>query len=209
MLQRHERYGVPRPASARCHVHERLAFNQPKSPHGALGLPGGPARPVLFGRGANTLEPAPRFVGDLVERLHFHDPVVVVAADPERHRRRRIVDEHRAHVGVGRHQVLHRLAGLGIEPHDAVGAASSRPRARRSCRSWLGTGTCTAAGCIRRGIFPSWCRTARPCWSRYSVTRMRSWSSICMRRARACAVGVGVPRHFRRSSHRSCRDGLR
>src|SRR6476620_9609648 len=61
-----------------------------------------------------------RFNRDLVERLHFHDPVVVVAADPERHRRRRIVDEHRAHVGVGRHQILHRMAGLGIEPHDAI-----------------------------------------------------------------------------------------
>src|SRR4051812_26292346 len=34
----------------------------------------------------------------LVERLYFYEPVVVVAADPERHRSRRIVDEHRAHV---------------------------------------------------------------------------------------------------------------
>src|SRR5690242_12561057 len=35
---------------------------------------------------------------NLVERLHLYDSVVMVAADPERHRRRRIVDEHGAHV---------------------------------------------------------------------------------------------------------------
>jgi hypothetical protein len=46
--------------------------------------------------------------------------VVVVAAHPEGHRGRRIVDEHRPHVGVGRHQVLDYGAGLWIEPYDAV-----------------------------------------------------------------------------------------
>ena len=55
-----------------------------------------------------------------VERLHLHESVIVVAADPERHRRRRIIDEHRTHIGVGWHQILHRLARLGIEPHDPV-----------------------------------------------------------------------------------------
>ena len=53
--------------------------------------------------------------------------MVVVTADPKRHRRGRIVDEYRAHVCVGRHQILHRLAGLGIEPHDAVGAHRGCP----------------------------------------------------------------------------------
>src|SRR2546425_3964930 len=62
-----------------------------------------------------------------VEWLYLHDPVVVVAADPERRRRRRVVDEHRAHIGVGRHQVLHRVAGLGIEPYGPVGVHRRRP----------------------------------------------------------------------------------
>ena len=44
----------------------------------------------------------------------------MVAADPERYRSRRIIDEHRTHVGIGRHQVLHHGAGLWIEPHDPV-----------------------------------------------------------------------------------------
>ena len=56
-----------------------------------------------------------------VERLYLHEPVIVVAPDPERRRRRRLVDEHGAHVGVGRHQVLHCGSGLGIEAHDPVG----------------------------------------------------------------------------------------
>src|SRR2546423_13339014 len=44
--------------------------------------------------------------GGSVQGLDLHDPVVVVAPDPERRRRRRLVDEHRAPVGVGRHQGL-------------------------------------------------------------------------------------------------------
>src|SRR6516164_1232525 len=63
-----------------------------------------------------------------VERLHLHEPVVVVAADPERHRSRRIVDEYRPHVRVGWHEVLHHGAGLWIEPHDAVGVHGGGPQ---------------------------------------------------------------------------------
>src|SRR6267142_5747014 len=54
----------------------------------------------------------------LVERLDLHQAGVVIAADPEGHRRGRIVDEHRAHIGVLRHQVFDRLAGLRVVPHD-------------------------------------------------------------------------------------------
>src|SRR5215472_4595230 len=46
---------------------------------------------------------------------------------------------------------------------------------------------------VNFSVFVSNCATLL---ARYSVTRTRSCSSICMRRARAC--GVGVPRHFRR-----------
>src|SRR5882672_2449884 len=80
--------------------------------------PGTGSRKEELSRRTPTFSPriaaAERYRGS-VERLYLHDPVVVVAADPERHRRGRVVDEHRAHVGVGRHQVLHRVAGLGIE----------------------------------------------------------------------------------------------
>src|SRR5581483_7752259 len=62
-----------------------------------------------------------------VERLDPDDAVVVVAADPEGHRRRGVVDEHGAHVGVGGHQVLHRGRGPGIEAHDAVGVHGRGP----------------------------------------------------------------------------------
>src|SRR5580692_5104047 len=55
-----------------------------------------------------------------VERLDLHDAMVVIAADPERHRRRRVVDSYRAHIGVGRHQILLGLAGLRVHAHDAV-----------------------------------------------------------------------------------------
>src|SRR5690349_10276883 len=63
----------------------------------------------------------------LVERLHLYDSVVMVAADPERYRRRRIVDEHRAHVGVRRHQILNRTACPRIQAHDAIGAHRGGP----------------------------------------------------------------------------------
>src|SRR4029077_6951088 len=86
--------------------------------------------------------------------------------------------------------------------------SSWRPRARRSCRSWPGTGTCRAAGCIRRDIFPSWCRTARPCWS-----DIRSPGCGPGRRS-ACGAPALSGSAWRTtslpwSSHRACRDGLR
>src|SRR6516164_292384 len=128
---------------------------------------------------------APRY---LIERLHFHQPVIMVAADPERHRRRRIVDEHRAHVGVGRHKILHRLAGLGIEPHDAVGVHRGGPEFTVLVEiSAIREGVLRRLYSVNFSVFVSNCATLL---ARYSVTRTRSWSSICMRRARACGVGM-------------------
>src|SRR2546428_12671940 len=43
--------------------------------------------------------------------FELHDPVAVAAPDPEPRRRRRLVDEHPAHVGVGPHQALNRGSG--------------------------------------------------------------------------------------------------
>ena len=53
--------------------------------------------------------------------------MIVIRADPERHRARRIIHEHRAHVGVARHQILHGRIGLRIEPHHAVRAHGRSP----------------------------------------------------------------------------------
>src|SRR5262249_49763761 len=55
-----------------------------------------------------------------VERLDLDDGGAVVAADPERDRRRRVVDEHPADVGRPRQQIFHELPVPGVEPHDAV-----------------------------------------------------------------------------------------
>src|ERR1700730_4517478 len=63
----------------------------------------------------------------LVERLDLHQAGVVIAADPEGHRGGRIVDEHRAHIGVLRHQVFDRLAGLRVESHPAICRHSAGP----------------------------------------------------------------------------------
>src|SRR5262245_21063660 len=71
-----------------------------------------------------------------VERFHLHEPVVVIAADPERHRSRRIVDEYRPHVRVGWHEVLHRGASLWIEPHDAVGVHGGSLQANAQLQEW-------------------------------------------------------------------------
>src|SRR5262249_52105128 len=49
--------------------------------------------------------PRPR----LVERLELDDRRAVVAADPERHRRGRVVDEHAPDVGLARQQVIDHL----------------------------------------------------------------------------------------------------
>src|SRR5262245_28376481 len=62
-----------------------------------------------------------------VQWLHLDQGGAMVAPDPERDRRRRIVDEHGAHVGFARQQVLDRLAGLGIEPDGAVGMHAAGP----------------------------------------------------------------------------------
>src|ERR1700692_557529 len=50
-----------------------------------------------------------------IQRLDLHDPVVVITADPERHRARRVVDEHRGHVGGGRAQILHGSGGCRVD----------------------------------------------------------------------------------------------
>src|SRR5690242_5547147 len=52
-----------------------------------------------------------------VERFDLDEVGAVIAADPERHRRRRIVDEHAADVGGLWQQILHERPGLGIEPN--------------------------------------------------------------------------------------------
>src|SRR5262249_53302191 len=53
-------------------------------------------------------------------RLKLDERGAVVAADPERHRGRRVVDEDAADVGRLRQQVLDELAGLRVEPHHPV-----------------------------------------------------------------------------------------
>src|SRR6185436_18845617 len=137
---------------------------------------------------ANRADPKARRCRS-VERLDLHDPVVVIAADPEGHRRRRVVDEHRAHVGVGGHHVLNGGVGLGIEPHHAVGVHRRGPdfavlveirpvRIRGGGRSYS----------VNFSARVSNTATLLP---RYSATVMRSWSSITMRRARAFGVGIG------------------
>src|SRR5580700_8272220 len=74
------------------------------------------ARPIaLTGAGALTAEPV------LVQRFDLDEGGLVVAAGPERHGRGRIIDEHAAHIGLGRQLILDALPGLGVEPHDAVG----------------------------------------------------------------------------------------
>src|SRR5271154_3330197 len=55
-----------------------------------------------------------------IQRLELDDRGAVVAADPEGHRRGAVVDEHAPNVGRGRQQIFDELAGLGIEPQDAV-----------------------------------------------------------------------------------------
>src|SRR5262249_21290255 len=49
-----------------------------------------------------------------IHRLDFHDRGAVVAADPERHRRSRVVHQKAADVSRLREQVFDDLAGLGI-----------------------------------------------------------------------------------------------
>src|SRR5215831_17934370 len=63
----------------------------------------------------------------LVQRFHLHDRALVVVADPERHRRGGIVHVDAADVGLARQEILHELAGLGIEPRNAVIEHRSSP----------------------------------------------------------------------------------
>ena len=78
------------------------------------------ARPSPAGEGAITVTS--------LQRLDLDQSVVVVGADPERHRRGAVVDRHRSHIGVGRHQKLCRRAGLRIDAHDAVGRHGGGPQ---------------------------------------------------------------------------------
>src|SRR5438874_13416812 len=62
-----------------------------RAPHAAATAPVQTLRSKLPCHRFNTPIPLP----SLVERLHLHEPVIVVATDQARHRRRRIIYEHR------------------------------------------------------------------------------------------------------------------
>src|SRR5437867_2941404 len=64
----------------------------------------------------------------LVQRLQLDDGSAVIAPHPERHRRRPTVDEHPADVRRPGEQVFGELAGLRIEPQNAIGQHGARPR---------------------------------------------------------------------------------
>src|SRR3954471_18401445 len=61
------------------------------------------------------------------QRFELDDRRAVVAADPERDRRGRTVDEHPPDVGGARQQVVDRFAGLGVEPRDLVAQHRTGP----------------------------------------------------------------------------------
>ena len=56
----------------------------------------------------------------LVQWLHLDKGSAMIAASPEDDRSGGIVDEHRAHIGLLRQRIFHRLPSLEIEPHSAI-----------------------------------------------------------------------------------------
>ena len=127
--------------------------------------------------------------GGSIQRLELDDIAVVVVADPERHRRGRVVDEHAPHVGRHRKEIAHRLPGLGVDAHDGVGVHAARPqfaiavhdrvigREERRDRKFL-------------DLLRSWCRTRRSCRSR--IRRTRAGRPPSCGRGAAASAGVGT-----------------
>src|SRR5215470_4625440 len=113
----------------------------------------------------------------------------VVAAHPERHRRRRVVNVHGAHVGAARHQIFDDLAAFRIKTYHAVGTHAAGPELT------VPVGLCAVGVRPRRQVvFGELLRpSVEQCdlITRYSAIRMRSWSSISMRRARPWGDGNG------------------
>src|SRR6266581_6414867 len=84
------------------------------------------------GRSSSWSKPRPSFRPGMprrpsVQRLELDDRGAVVAADPEGHRRGRVVDEHAPDVGVARQQVVDHPAALGVEARDEVGDHRAGP----------------------------------------------------------------------------------
>src|ERR1041384_7294866 len=68
-----------------------------------------------------------RRLGVPLLRFQLEHGCPVIASDPERHRRCRIIHEDAPYVRLARQQILGHLARFGIEPRDAVGPHRSRP----------------------------------------------------------------------------------
>src|SRR5262245_21749352 len=68
------------------------------------------------------------FLERLVQRFQLYDRRAVIAADPERHRRGRVVDEHPPDVGLARQQIVDHLPRLRVDPRHLVGDHRARPR---------------------------------------------------------------------------------
>src|SRR5262245_33000200 len=63
----------------------------------------------------------------LIQRLELDDRGAVVAADPERDRRRGVVDNDAADVGRVRQKIFDELPSLGIESRDAIAQHRAGP----------------------------------------------------------------------------------
>src|SRR4029077_20393259 len=70
----------------------------------------------------------PRLAARLFERLQTDNRSAVIAPDPERDGRGRVVDEHAADVRLARPQILDGRSSHGIEPQDAVAGHRSAPQ---------------------------------------------------------------------------------
>src|SRR6266581_7451105 len=84
--------------------------------------------PVFAGYGGEGALMTAAPAATLVLRLKLDQRGAVVVADPERGRCRVVVDEYAAHVGLVRQRVLGDLAGLQVEPQDAVGIHAGGPQ---------------------------------------------------------------------------------
>ncbi len=149
--------------------------------------PGGPLFAVTSGDGNDAS----------IQRFDLHHSVVVVAADPERHRRRRVVDRTPCAYWCRTASDIARSGRSSDRAHDAVGAHGRGPDLAvlvelGAVREGVSGGSVYS---VNFSVFGSNTATLLP---RYSVTRMRSWSSISMRRARACGGRRRVPRHLQR-----------
>src|SRR5215467_11650120 len=116
----------PRPPTMITRVVPSLVEVDPSPPVWASAAIACAANPTATNSTAILMVPPLLFA--LFERLEPDDGRAVVAADPEGHGRRGVVDVHAADVGVARQQVVDRLPRLRVQPRDEVGDHRPGPR---------------------------------------------------------------------------------